>query len=139
MVLSSKGRGIFDCLKDKKVGRDYLDYYMEHWESELGIVEGFGILENEIIKCGGFEAPDIIRKKTDDNWIVEIQNEIRPNWVKKKLKAEVMYLRNIKTNKKIEVEVFHFGIDRGYGFSDTGNSFIIGTSSEIIIWNRERK
>ena len=43
MVLSSQGRGIFDCLKDEKIGRDYFDYYMEKWDSEQGIVEGFGI------------------------------------------------------------------------------------------------
>lgn len=139
IVLSSQGRGIFDCEKDEKVERDNFDYYMEKWDSDLGIVEGFGILENEKIKCGGFEAPDVIKKETNDNWTVEIRSEIRPNWQKKKLKADVMYLRNRTTNEKIEIDVFHYGINRGYGFSDTGNSFVVGTSSEITIWNRERK
>jgi hypothetical protein len=139
MVLSSQGRGIFNCSMVKRIERDHFDYYREKWNSDLGIAEGFGILENEIIKCGGFEAPDIIKKETKDNWTVEITNEIRPNWQKIELKAEVMYLQNRKTNERIEVDVFHYGIDRAYGFSDTENSFVVGTSSEIVIWNRERK
>ena len=139
MVLSSQGRGIFDCKKDEKVERDNFDYYMEKWDSDLGIVEGFGILKNEKIKCGGFESPDVVQKETDDNWTVEIRSEIRPDWQKKKIMADVVYLRNRATNERIEVNIFHNGIDRGYGFSDTGNSFVVGTSSEITIWNRERK
>jgi len=49
-----------------------------------------------------------------------------------------MYLYNRKTEKKIALHVFHFDIDRGYGFSDTGNSLIIATSYAFTIWNRER-
>lgn len=138
MVLSSQGRGIFDCIKGEKIERDNFDYYMEKWNSELGIVDGFGILKNEVIKCGGFEAPNIIKQETNDNWTVEIKKEIRPNWQNKNLEAEVMYLSNKKNNERIEVDVFHYGIDRGYGFSDTGNSFVVGTSSEIKIWKKER-
>ncbi|WP_298514788.1 hypothetical protein [uncultured Kordia sp.] len=137
MVLSSQGRGVFDCIKDEKIARDHFDYYAEKWDSDLGIVEGIGILKNENIKCGGFEAPDILKKETEDHWIIEIKSEIRPNWQQKELKADVMYLQNRKTKESIEIAVFHYGIDRSYGFSDTGNSFVVGTASDITIWNRK--
>ena len=137
MILSSNGRSIFDCVKDEKIGRDYFDYYSENWNSETGSVDGFGILENEKIKCGGFEYPDILKKKTRDKWEVIVENEIRADWQNQKTMAQVMYLKNHISDKKIEVDVFHYGINRGYGFSETGNSFVIGTSSEITIWNRE--
>ncbi len=55
MVLSSQGRGIFDCMKDKKIGRDHFDYYMEKWDSDLGIVEGFGFHDalRRLVYIGG--------------------------------------------------------------------------------------
>ncbi|MEM8523458.1 MAG: hypothetical protein AAGG68_02385 [Bacteroidota bacterium] len=136
MVLSSQGRGIFDCITNKKIGRDYLDYYMEDWDENSGIVEGFGILKNEKIMCGGFEAPDILKKETDDGWIVKTGKEIRPNWQKKKLMAEVMFIQKANPKEKIEIGVFHYGINRSYGFSDTGNSFVLATSSDLSVWNR---
>lgn len=137
MVLSSQGRGIFDCLTAERIGRDYIDYYNEKWDCGTGIVEGFGVLDNEEIICGGFEVPDILKKETIDNWKVIAEIETRPDWQNKKLKAEVMYLKNLVLNEKQEVGVFHYGINRGYGFSETGDSFVIATSSEISVWNRK--
>lgn len=80
MVLSSHGRRIFDCIKDERVERDNSDYYLDKWDSVFGIVEGFGLLKNERIKCGGFEAPDILKKETNDLWTISIKREIRPSW-----------------------------------------------------------
>jgi len=137
MVLSSQGRGIFDCVKNEKIGRDYFDYYMENWDSDLGIVEGFGILKDEKIKCGGFEAPDILKKETKDGWKIKIEKAIRPNWKKEDVMSNVLYLTNKEINEKIEIYYFHSKIDRGYGYSETGNSFVIGTSSNLLIWNRK--
>lgn len=136
LVLSGQGRGIFDCIADKKIERDYYDYYMEDWDSKVGIVEGIGLLENKRIKCGGFEAPDVLKKETIDGWQVKVKKELRLNWEKKNQIAEVMFLQNSQTDKIIEVGTFYYGINRGYGFSDTGNVFVIGTSSDLHVWSR---
>ncbi len=136
MVLSSQGRGIFDCEKAEKIDRDYFDYYMEEWDSENGKVEGFGVLDSETIICGGFEFQDPLSKKTFDDWTIEIREENRSNWKGEIQKSEVLFLVNGK--EKIEIETFHYGIDRAYGFSDTGNSFVYGTPSDLHIWTKSK-
>ena len=97
---------------------------MECWDENSGIVKGFGILENEKMICGGFEAPDILKKETDDGWIIKTRREMRLNWQKKELMAEIMFIQKANVKEKVEIGVFHYGINRGYGFSDTGNSNI---------------
>ena len=69
---------------------------------------------------------------------MKIENELRHDWQKKLTGAEVLYLDNPLSTKKIEVYVFHYGINRAYGFSDTGKSLVIGTSSDLMLWNRDQ-
>lgn len=136
MVLSSQGRGLFDCLKNEKIARDPYDYYNMDWDSETGKVEGVGILESEEIICGGFEHPNVLQQSTEDGWKTLIKTELRPNWKNEALPAEVLYLQNDLINQNQELAFFHYGLDRGFGFSDTGLSFVIGTSSDLYIFTR---
>jgi len=138
LVLSSQGRGLFDCVKGEKIARNNNSIYAEICVEDTGKVKGIGILEGTTIQCGGFEFPDILSKTTNDGWTVKIQKEIRSNWELKEVLTDVMYLQNKQLNKEIEVNVFYYNINRAYGFSDTGNSFVIGTSSELKIWNRDK-
>ncbi|MBP2832616.1 hypothetical protein J8281_10510 [Aquimarina sp. U1-2] len=136
MLLSSQGRGIFDCIKAEKIERDSYDYYMEEWDEKTRIVQGFGKFKDEVFICGGFEAKDPIKKETKDGWKIKIKQETRLDYRKVMKEAEVMYLVN--NDKRIEIDVFHYGIDRAYGFSDTGNSFVLGISSDLYIWSRSK-
>ena len=136
MVLSSQGRGLFDCLKNEKIARDPYDYYNMEWNSETGKVKGIGIFEGEEIICGGFEFPNVFPSSTTDGWVISIKTELRLNWKNEELPAEVLYLRNDLSNQNQELAFFHYGLDRGYGFSDTGRSFVIGTSSDLCVFTR---
>jgi len=136
IVLGSQGRTIFDCLTNVKTERDRQDYYLENWNSDSGIIEGIGKFKDKEIVCGGFEYPEQLLKSTNDNWIIQIQNENRANYKKEIKMAEVMYLFNPKINSKIEVNVFHYSITRAYGFSPTGKSFVITESDGITMWTR---
>lgn len=137
IVLGSSGRTIFNCITNEKTARDRQDYYVENWDPETGVVEGFDLFEGKSIICGGFEYPDQILKETSDYWSIKITEELRPNYKKEIKSAEVMTLFNSKNNKEIEVEVFHYSITRAYGFSKTGRSFIIAHSHGVDIWTRD--
>lgn len=136
MVLGSNGRTIFNCLTNEKTARDRKDYYVEDWDSETGIIEVFDLFEGKQVICGGFEYPDLISKETSDNWSILIKEELRPDYRTELKKAEVMSLFNSRINSEIEVEIFHYSIDRSYGFSKTGRSFIIAHSHGVDIWIR---
>jgi len=136
MVLGGGGRTIFNCLMAEKTARDRADYYSEKWNSDTGIIEGFEMFTGKNIVCGGFEYPDITLKQTQDNWEILIENEKRQDYKKDLVLAEVMYLVNKITKEKIEVEVYHYQITRGYGFSKTGKSFITAQSHGINFWKR---
>lgn len=137
MVLGGGGRTIFNCLSGEKIGRDRFDYYHHKWNSQTGLIEGFDFCEGNQIICGGFEYPDQITKETQDGWFLDIRTENRLDYKKESKKAEVMYLKNNKLKVELEVEVYHYGITRSYGFSPTGNSFITSQSYGIDFWIKE--
>ena len=137
LVLGSGGRTIFDCTTGEKIARDRFDYYHYKWNSETGILEGLGFCEGTQTICAGFEYHDQVLKETNDNWKIEIRNENRLDYKKESRKAEVMYLINSKSKIEVEVEVYHYGITRSYGFSPTGKSFITAQSYGIEFWTRD--
>ena len=136
MVLSSTGRGIFDCLEAQKIARDLSDYYMENWNPATGIVSGFDAFEGQQTVCGGFEYPDTLPKETADQWTVAIKEAQRLNWKEVLATTKVLYLEHQNLDTSIEIGLFDEGVSRGYGFSDTGKSFVMGTSYGLTIWNR---
>jgi len=136
LMVMSNNRGIFDCYEGKRVAREYSDYYYDKWNSDTGIVEGFDFLEGEEILCGGFEHPNILRQKTSDGWGFTISKEQRENYKKEVSDCEVMYLTDEFSSEKIELEVFFYGIDRAYGFSNNDNCLVVSTSSDILMYKR---
>lgn len=136
LMVMSNDRGIFDCFKGEKVGRDYSDYYSEKWNSDTGMVDGFDFMVGERVHCGGFEHPDVLRKTTKDNWKTIVKNDKRPDYRDQLVDGEIMFLINENTREEIELMTFLYGIDRGYGFSNNNNCFVIATSSDLHIWKR---
>ena len=136
MVLGGGGRTVFDCLSSIKYARDRSDYYSEKWNSNTGIIEGFGEFEDLNINCGGFEYHDIISKQTSDNWYTKVKSEKRYDYKNELKGAEVLYLTNSQTEMEISVQVFHYGITRSYGFSPTNNTFVVAESHGIYFWKR---
>lgn len=137
MVLSSRGRGIFDCIKGEIVGRDHWDYYLEKWDAKTSIVKGFGILEGKDIVCGGFESENVLQQETHDGWEVIINGAKRIDLKTDLLQAGTISLVHEENTQIEDVFDFHYGIDRGLGFSETGNSFVIATTSDLHIWTKK--
>jgi hypothetical protein len=123
LVLSSDGRGLFDCLKGEKIARDYVDYYSEKWNSETGLVEGIGNLSGEMVVCGGFEFPDVLDKETPEGDKVII--------VERWDGTHILIKNNYTTHKLIKNP---YDTERAYGFSKTGETFVFATSCDLQIW-----
>lgn len=136
LMVLAQGRGIFDCSTNQKLARDRTDYYHYEWDSSNGIVKGFDFLKGENIICGGFEYEDVLKKETTDQWSITIENDQKLDYKKELAPCQTMYLLHEQSHQKIEVHTFFYGIDRAFGFSDTGKSFVIATSSDLHIWNR---
>lgn len=136
MVLGNQGRTVYDCLTNEKVERDRQDYYTENWNYVTGIIQGIGKFIKEEIICGGFEYPDPIEKTTNDDWKIEIEKAIKPDYNGELKTTEVMYLVQHRSNLRFEINIFHYSITRAYGFSNTGNSFVIAESDGVKIWTR---
>jgi len=136
MVLGRQGRTVFNCLTNEKSERDRQNYYLDNWDSKTGMISGIGKFEGQHIKCGGFEYPDQLKKRTQDNWLIQIREEKRITYKNEHKLAQVMYLVNPNYQEKLELKVFHYQITRAYGFSPTGKSFVITESDGITMWIR---
>ncbi len=139
VVLSSNGRGIFSCKTGQKVARDYDDYYMEKYDSDNGIVEGFDCLKGEKIVCCGLEFEDFLKKETSDGWKV-VKNPPEPDDSPfERYNVEKIYLLNKSGNQIIYTTKISVCELRTYGFSTNGMTFIVATSCSLEIWNRSNK
>lgn len=138
MVLGGNGRTVFDCLTAEKVARDRTDYYAEAWDANTGIVEGFDQWEGQSIVCGGFEYPGQLVKITKDNWCTLIKKERRQDYKKDWELAEVMYLTHQSIQQEIEVDIYHYGITRSYGFSPSGKTFVTAHTHGLNFWKRNK-
>ncbi|MGV3611479.1 MAG: hypothetical protein ACO1N0_11045 [Fluviicola sp.] len=135
LVLSSQGRGLFDCLTGEKIARDPYDYYSEEWNPDTGLVKGIGFLSDKEMECGGFEYRDVLVKEIGNSLKTEVVKEIREIWNKEVKEIEVLYL--VDNGTKTEIYAFPYGIDRAYGFSKNGTCFVLGTSGDLFIWIKE--
>lgn len=136
LVLSGQGRGLFDCSTGEKIARDKSDYYTEKWDSNTGIVEGIADLKDELIICGGFEYPDKLNKETYYGDKISIKKETRKIWNGSNAECEIIYIES--NNDKVEVYFSAYGINRAFGFSNTGETFVMATSSDLHIWRSNK-
>jgi len=134
LLLSSQGRGLFDCLAGEKIARDNYDYYSEEWDPNTGIVKGIGQLSDKQIKCGGFEYADILEKEIGENLKTEIVKEKRKIWNGEVQEVDVLNI--IDHGEKTEIYSTPYGLDRAFGFSKNGQCFVLGISSNLFIWTK---
>lgn len=139
MVLSSQGQGIFDCIKGEKIARLHNDLeWGDNYNDETGTITGFDVLTNIEIATFGLYSADKLPKKTADEWEL-IATEPEPdeppfgNYLVQKI-----YLISPDKNERIYITKDAACELRAFGFSGTGNSFIVATSCDLIIWSRQQ-
>ena len=134
LVVSSQGRGVFDCTTGQRVARDRSDYSYDPIALEA---LGIGPLDDRLIRVSGFDGGGL-PISTDDGWraerfVIEWPIEslvLSPpsSWV-----YGILYDRHHEFTK-----VYEDSEIRAWGFSPTGRTLVLATSSDVTIYGRER-
>jgi hypothetical protein len=127
LVVSSQGRGVFDCITGTRVARDRNDEL--YWYNiEKHTAMGIGPIEKVEIELAGLDGGSLL-SSTFDNWSVEIENRDRYQ--------QHLFL---VISESSSAKRFRIGVDsevRAFGFSPTGQSLVIAISSDLTIFSRE--
>jgi hypothetical protein len=133
LVISSQGRGVIDCLRGEKIARDYEEFY----ENETSLeAQGIGILSDRTIRMSGLFGgglPII----TEDGWQLECVTLKWPDQMLILLPPNSYLYRSVAGHFDIMTKIFEDSCIRAYGFSYTGRSFVIATTSDVTVFVRE--
>ena len=133
LVLSSSGRGVIDCLTGEKVARDDADYYAVSPKLEA---EGIGPLEGQYVRLAGIHGGGLSHV-TKDGWLIELHPLSWPEEEFFLCPPRQTMLWNPPGEKPALSKIRPFPTSLvAYGFSPTGVSLVIATSSDLIIYSR---
>lgn len=133
LVISSGGRGVIDCGSAQKLARDEAEYYPDTGSLEA---EGIGPLDGHKIRVAGITGGGLTRA-TEDGWGIELHPLSWPNeelflcppghtmlWEPTGQPPSLLKLKPLPSTLV------------AFGFSPTGRSLVIATSSDIEIFHR---
>lgn len=133
LVISGAGRGVIDCRTGGKVARDYDEYFGNEQFLEA---DGIGPLHGKIVPVSGFFGGGL-PIATADGWHVEL---VSLDWPL----TDIFLIdpsSSLYGAQYGKPAIFHkIGTELGLracGFSYTGNSFVIATSSDITVFLRD--
>jgi hypothetical protein len=133
LIVSSQGRGVIDCLTGEKVARDYEEFY----ENETSLeAQGIGILSDRTIRMSGLFGgglPSI----TEDGWRIECVTLKWPEQMLILLPPSSHLYGSVTGHPDTMTKIFEDSCIRAYGFSYTGKSLIIATTSDVTVFVRE--
>ncbi len=127
LVLSSQGRGVFDCLTGEKLARDYNEAH-DFFDLIRLTAAGFGPLAGQSIRIGGLFGGGL-PLTTTDGWCLEAQARAWP--------THSVFLTAPGSREPICVGEDGACEFRACGFSETGRTFIIATSCDLTIFARQ--
>jgi len=135
VVLSTQGKGTFNCVTGEKIDRDHSDWWPQ-FDKLTNTIEGFGILEGTVIKTSGLWGDNILSPQTADGWrLIKRESEFDDPPFDKYLVNKIFL--SSPTNEPITFISKDGPCElQAFGFSPTGNSFIVALSCELIIWSR---
>jgi len=132
LVVSSSGRGVIECTTCTKLARDDAEYYdrEEHLEAE-----GIGPLNDKIVRMSGILGGGL-PTSTPDGWSSEV---VTLEWPENDILLVEPYcsIYDVLYNKPSKFKKIGSESElRACGFSFTGNTFIVASSSDIAIFGR---
>jgi hypothetical protein len=132
LVLSSQGRGVIDCLIGEKIARDYDEFY----ENETNLeAQGIGILRDRTIRMAGLFGGGL-PITTEDGWQLECVTLTWPEEILILLPPRSHLYGSVTGHPDTMTKLFEDSCIRAYGFSYTGKSFIIATTSDVTVFAR---
>ncbi len=134
LVVSSQGRGVFDCASGSRLVRDRdteCDY-----EDEIALeARGIGPLEGMVIRMSGLHGGGLPRS-TYDGWSAE---QLALDWPQQTLLILSPWSSIYDLTRGRSVDFTKLAVEsevRAYGFSPTGRSLVVATSSDLVIYTR---
>jgi hypothetical protein len=126
LVLSTQGRGVFDCNTGEKIARDHDGEYLCNTNRLLA--PGFGPLEGKTIRMAGLFGGGLALT-TVDGWSFDVDASAWPQ--------HAVFLKEPSSLS----QGYFVGDDgacelRAFGFSETGRSFVIAISCDLMIFAR---
>jgi uncharacterized protein (TIGR02996 family) len=132
LVVSHNGRGVFDCTSGKRVARDPRND-VEGWYDEFELVAlGIGPLEGKSINLTGLNG-GALPTTTTDGWV--LSKNTRGPWERVCLWSPRLVNNEGRTRRTCATLFEEYEI-RAYGFTYTGTSFVLATSSDVYLFSR---
>jgi hypothetical protein len=133
LVVSSQGRGLFDCLTGERIARDCEEMFENDDESGM-TAPGIGKHANTIFRLAGLQGGGL-SLFTRDGWgihVVQLPWPIHVVFLTSEYKGLTDDTGHI--TKLCNDEPCSY---RAAGFSPTGRSFVVATSGELTIYTRD--
>ena len=133
LVVSSQGRGVFDCMNGEKVARDY--DVGDRPDTVALEADGIGPLAHQRIRTSGLLGGGLPRC-TRDGWTAE---DFVLDWPDHTLLLVLPGSWAYGDSFGKPADFAKVAVEselRAWGFSPTGKSLILATSSDLSIWNR---
>lgn len=131
LVVSSNGRGIIDLAKAEKIARDYTDNF--DLDETLLICEGFDVLRDKTIKLAGKYGGSILptRSKSGDSL-----RRVSPLFPCEDIIYQPAFENCFVEGYNENCVRIYRGFLYCYGFSYSGNYFVIADDGGISFWER---
>lgn len=134
LVVSSAGRGVFDCVNGARVARDDAD---GQWQDTIALeADGIGPLANERVRTAGVYGGGLC-KITRDGWTAEdlvldwpahTLLLVQPgSWVLGDGFGKPAHCTKVAVESEL----------RAWGFSPTGRSLVFASSDTLTCWRKE--
>ncbi|MFI6844260.1 hypothetical protein OG535_38680 [Kitasatospora sp. NBC_00085] len=135
MVVSSNGHGLFDASTGQRLARDH-DPDLDH-STPAGpnlTCPGLGPLAGTEVRIAGLFGGGL-HSTTEDGWTVEV---VSPDWPHHRvlLSADGGLCRGPAGEKWWHIFHAHYSELRAAGFSPSGRTLVVATSSDITLWTR---
>lgn len=138
LVVSSQGRGVLDCLTGTRVARDpdVPEIDEEQWQDEYELeAQGIGPLEGQAVRTSGL-AGGALALVTRDRWSVE---RLALDWPSESLLLVPpgSWIYETRAGRASDfTKIAEESEVRAWGFSPTGRSLVLATSSDVTIFGR---
>ena len=137
LVLSSQGQGIFDCIAGEKIARknDGSDWWSS-FDETTNSIEGFDCLTGITITKHGLYGDDHLLRTTHDGWTLSISKPEPDDKPFEKFLIQKIFLISPDQKQKTFIAKDGPCEFRAFGFSETGNSFVVASSCDLLIYSR---
>ena len=134
LVESPNGKGLFNCLTEEKVAREYEDH--STWLEGVGLVAlGIGPTKGQQIRMAGIHGGGLCLQTLDGWMLEEFHHEWPERWsLVVSNKGSCIYSPNRRQQCSRVIENH---APRVFGFSFTGRSFIVMYSHSLFMWARK--